>query len=200
MSLNKNLKYVMIIGFLLSFSILFMSFNNPKQITDIDDSSQLLDDPEQVVYWFYTSVRIDDRTNSYKVNGTPGGIQWGYIEEFEKDLWGSLSRRKIAIGPFFDKNTAINARRLYKSKPSRITTLPKDTVPDIVYWFAISFDKSDRLGIFVIERVPGAVQNGSEQFFIDAFFQQLVYKQFAVGPFYQHAMAEEAKRLYRKNE
>ncbi|MBN2662101.1 MAG: hypothetical protein JXR68_00505 [Bacteroidales bacterium] len=202
MILNKNYKPLIAIGLILSLSLLFVSFSGP--IVDNNDVAQIKDDdpnPDQVYYWFYVSVRIDDRTASYKINGTVGGLFSGYKEDFEKDLWLNLFQRKIVIGPFLEKNTALNAKRLYKTRKDKaLNVIPVDTVPNTVYWFAITFYQSDRLGIFVMERSPAAVASGNEDFFINAFYEQLAYKQFAIGPFYDQLNAEEAKRMFRQNE
>lgn len=202
MILNKKYKSLIVIGLFLSVSLVFLSFSSPinenNNVPKIHDDDP---DPNHVYYWFYASVRIDVRTASYKVNGTSGGLHSGYKEDFEKDLWKSLSQRKIVVGPFLEKNTALNAKRLYRTKKDKaLNKIPVDTVPPTVYWFAITFDQSDRLGIFVMERSPAAVASGGENFFIDAFYEQLAYKQFAIGPFYDQLNAEEAKRLYRQNE
>lgn len=199
---NKKIKYFFLTVFVLFATVFTLSFSE-KTIPEPETSYGIDDDipKDQVFYWFYATVKIDQRTNGYKIMGTSGNLQKGYIADFEKDLWQSLSQRKIVVGPFSDKSEAANAKRLYVSKKDRaLSKIPKDTVPSTVYWFAINFDQSDRLGIFVINRVPGAVQHGSENFFIEAFFEQLPYQQFAIGPFYDQFFIEEYKRIYRKNE
>ncbi len=193
-------KYLLTISLLVGISLFFLSFRL-HNVPQSDNNILKITDDDQIVYWFYASVRIDDRTNTYKMSGTPGGIQWGYQTDFEKDLWKNLSTRKVAIGPFLNKNEAINAKRLYKSKKTiALRQIPKDTVPPEVYWFAISFDQSDRLRIYVMERSPAAVQTGNENQFINAFFEQLGFKLLSIGPFYSYDNAETAKNLYRKNE
>ena len=157
-------------------------------------------EPNTVFYWFFVNVKIDEKSDSYKVISTQNNITVGTINDFEKDLWQSLANRKIIVGPFLDKNEAINAKRLYRSSEDRVNQLPVDTVPANVYWFAIDFKQSDRMRIFIIVRNPAAIQSGNENRFVAAFYEQLAYKHFAIGPFYSYDEAEHAKRMYRKNE
>lgn len=195
MKKNKIIKYFGIV--LLFFSVLLFGssfFLVSPEVAEVSNA----DDP--VVYWFYAGVKIDDQTNSYVVSGTPGGIQYGHTVDFEKDLWATLSKKKLAVGPFLSKNEAINASRLYRSSKDKINQLPKDEVPGNVHWFAIQFSQSDRLRIFVFERAPGSVRTGSEKQFIDAFYVQIISRMFAIGPFYDYNQAELAKNLYRRNE
>jgi len=196
MKIKDLFKYLIAFSLVAGVALSAVSFK-PHEKSDIVNNSY---DDQPVYYWFYATVKIEDMTNSYKITGTPGGIQYGYEIDFEKDLWANLSQRKLAIGPFLSKNEAINARRLYKSDADKINQLPKDSVPQQVHWFAITFDQSDRLRILVFERAPGAVQTGTEDQFINAFYEQLINKLFAIGPFYDYNQAEIAKRLYRKNE
>jgi hypothetical protein len=186
------------IVFLLSISLLNLSFDNHTQKHGKKLSVINEDDP--IYFWFFVRVRIDTRQDKFIMSGTTGGIRTGRQIDFEKDLWSNLSRRQIAVGPFESKNEAVNAKRLYKTKKKLIKSLPKGEVPAQVTWFAVTFEQSPRLRIFVIKRAPGAVFTGSEQMFIDAFFEQLNYKLLTIGPFYNYDQAELAKRLYRKNE
>ncbi len=218
MRLNNFLKYSVIFFLIFSVSSLLTSFDNgEKSVSEIAKTklhnqqiskniqtkgkiikTRLDDDP--TVYWFFAAVKFARRSNGYKLTGTPGGVSYGKTIDFEKDLWANLSRRRIAVGPFLSKNEALNARRLYKSKRDRIRGLPRGQIPNEVHWFAVAFGQSDRLRIFVFERAPGAVVSGTENFFIDVFYEQLQRKLLSIGPFYDYEQAEIAKRLYRKNE
>lgn len=171
-------------------------------VSNVQTFSQkpIANDPNRIYYWFAVNVRIDNKTDSYKVTSTSSELYAGTLKEFEKDLWKSLSNRKIVVGPFLEKNEALNAKRLYRSSEDKVKLMPVDTVPAIVHWFAIDFKQSDRMFIYIIVRNPAATQSGPEKRFIDAFYEQLNYKHFAIGPFYSYDHAEFAKRLYRKNE
>lgn len=170
------------------------------QTTKAQDNNNNFTDANQAYFWFYVNVKIDEKTDSYKVISAQNNLNTGYMKDFEKDLWSSLANRRIAVGPFLDKNEAMNAKRLFKSSEDRVNQLPVDTVPNTVYWFAIDFKQSDRMRIFIITRNPAAVQQGNENQFVAAFYEQLAYKHFSIGPFYSYELAEMAKRLYRKNE
>lgn len=198
MNIKKKISFFVAVALLFVVSIFVISFKN----ADIPEETQVvsINDDEPLMYWFFVRVRIDTRLQEYKISGTSGGLNYGYKINFEKNLWSGLSKRQIAVGPFFSRNEALNAKRLYKTGADKITKLPEGEVPDNVFWFAINFKQSDRLRIFILDRAPGAVASGSEQAFITAFYEQLAYKQLAIGPFYFYEQAEEAKTMYRLNE
>jgi len=183
---------------LYSISAMLLSFK--AQRNEADKASTFRPGDDEVVYWFYLKIRIEDRTNSFIVSGTSAGLDFGKILDFEKSLWDGLSKRQIAIGPFYDKNEAMNAKRLYKPDKNKVKEMPEGEIPATVHWFAITFEQSPRLRIYVIKRNPAQVQSGTENRFIDVYFEQLPNKLLSIGPFYDYNQAEEAKRMYRMNE
>ncbi len=199
MNLKKKIIYLVAISVLLTVSLVTTSFNKPDT-QEKPNVNSVNEDDNPIYYWYFLNVRLDNRLNVFKVSGTSGGINNGYLIDFEKQLWNGLSKRKIAVGPFLTKDEAVNSKRLYKSKKEKINQLPQGEVPDRVHWFAITFDQSDRLKIFIMRRTPGAVNSGSEKDFINAFYEQLGKKQLSIGPFYYYEQAEEAKNIYRRNE
>lgn len=197
---RKIFNYLALLLLIVTISIISISFKSKNEIKDQSIVKILDGDDEPVYYWFYARIRIDDRTNTYKLTGTTGGLEYGHLIDFEKNLWNSLSKRQIAVGPFQTREEALNAKRLYKSKKDKIKELPEGEIPDRIHWFAITFEQSDRLRIFVIRRAPGAVVTGTVDDFIEAYFEQLEFKLLQIGPFYYYEQAEEAKRFYRMNE
>ena len=155
-------------------------------------------DSAEIVFWYRANVKIDRRTQQYKISGT-GGVSAGSKEEFEKEVWKGLSKRNIIIGPFQFKQEAQNSRALYKSKRDNVKTIPT-TNPAQVYWFAVTFRESDRLKVYVFEQTPASVRSGSTLNFTNGLYEQLAFKQFAVGPFWGYDQAESAKILYAKNQ
>ncbi|MBN2892964.1 MAG: hypothetical protein JXL97_13940 [Bacteroidales bacterium] len=198
MNIKKLLSYLFVIVLLYSVSLLTISFKN-GEITEGKRAGSIHDD-DPVYYWYFVRVRIDDRTNTFKLSGTSGGLDYGYLIDFEKNLWNGLSKRQIAVGPFLSREEALNAKRLYKTSADKINEMPEGEIPDRIHWFAITFEQSPRLRIFVIRRAPGAVQTGTVDQFIAAFYEQLNVRLLSIGPFYYYEQAEEAKRLYRVNE
>lgn len=198
MNFKKIFGYSIVIALLFSLSISTISFKNNESREG--KRGKLIHEDDPVVYWFFVRVRIDVRSNSYKLAGTSRGLEYGYQIDFEKNLWEGLSKRQIAVGPFLSREEALNSRRLYKTKKDKIKEMPEGEIPDDIHWFAITFDQSDRMRIFVIKRSPAAVQTGSVEQFINAFYEQLQYRLLQIGPFYYYEQAEDAKRLYRLNE
>ncbi len=200
---NKRAK--IFIKILTPFFIIFLSINPlfPSKIDKINvNTFQNIhnDDDTAYYYWFFVRVDIEKKSGAYKILGTSNSIEYGYLIDFEKELWQGLSKRMIAVGPFYTSVEAVNARRLYKSKKEKIKDLPEGEVPENVYWFAINFYISSRLKIFVLQRTKARVEEGNEIRFIDAFYEQIPYQQLPIGPFYDKIQAEFAKRLYRMNE
>ncbi len=198
MKIKQILGFIIAVILLYSISAITLSFKKNEHLKGNSIPTVTEDDP--VYYWFYLKIRIDDRTNTFKVSGTSGGLDYGYQLDFEKALWNNLSKRQIAIGPFQTKEEALNAKRLYKMSEDKIHELPEGEVPDRINWFAITFEQSPRLKIYIIRRAPGAVQTGTEDFFVSTFYEQLGVRLLSIGPFYDYEHAEMAKRLYRMNE
>ncbi len=184
---------------LLVFAFFSISWNyNTKKIKAKKAISYLDNKPD--VYWFNIRVQIDERNNTFKMVGATGGVSYGQQISFEKALWHGLSRRQIAVGPFLSKQIALNAKNFYKANKSKIKQKYIDKESGQIHWFAITFEESPRLRIFVLKRAPGAVASGNINFFVSTFFQLLQVKQVAIGPFSDYTQAELAKRLYRMNE
>ncbi len=200
MNIKKHLIYFVFILTIFSSSLIMMSFKENYHQRSTSKLVRSIAEDDPVYFWFFVKVRIDTKSNIYKIAGSGGGINHGYLYDFEKSLWKGLSRRQIAIGPFQSREEALNSIRLYKADKSKINELPEGDVPTRAHWFAITFKQSDRQKFFILERAPGSVNTGTMDNFIDAFFAQLEYKFLQIGPFYSYEQAEEAKRLYRKNE
>ncbi len=190
---------------LLSLPIILLIFSSGKSINNLANRKGKVTeelspkaDSAEIVFWYRTNVRIDRRTQQYKISGA-GGVAAGSRDEFEKELWKGLSKRNIVVGPFQYKKAAVNSRKLYKSKRKKIKEIPSDN-PTEVFWFAVKFRESDRLKVYVFERNPASLARGSTTNFADGLYELLAFKQFAVGPFWSYKQAEKAKILYAKNQ
>jgi len=190
---------------LLSIPIILLVFSSGKSMHNLEKrKGKIIEkfspkvDSARIVFWYRSNVKIDRRTQQYKISGT-GGVSAGTQDEFEKEIWKGLSKRNIIIGPFQFKEEAVNSRLLYKSKRDNVKKFPT-TNPTKVYWFAVTFRESDRLKVYVFEQTPASVRNGSTLNFTNGLYEQLAFKQFAVGPFWGYEQAESAKILYSKNQ
>ncbi len=153
-------------------------------------------------YWFTVIIKIKQELGNlkYQIVGSSSQIYSGTLKDFDKAIWEGLRRRRIVVGAFLSKQDALNAKMLYKSKKEKIKKKP--VINGTVYWFAIHFEEQPRLRIYIIRRKPGAVRYGSGDlnYFIDAFYQQLQYGMFTIGPFHSQETAEMMKNIYRRNE
>ncbi len=151
-------------------------------------------------YWFTVSVRIDDKTNQYKITGTASKLIKGNQFVFEKDVWYGIARRQIVVGPFAQQNEALNSRMLYKKDADQIASIPNEENPSEVFWFFVTFVQLDRLGAYIFQRMPAGVASGNTTNFVDALYENITFKNLAIGPFWDANLAEKSKALYRKNE
>jgi len=151
-------------------------------------------------HWFSIRVRIDKTTGLFVLDGVSGGVRHGKQIDFEKELWRALSRRQLVVGPFLKRETANNAKLLYKSDKKKIRKSSLKNLPPNLHWFLTTFEESPRLGIYVIKRMPGAVFSGNVDNFIFLIYTSLNIKSVPIGPFEDYNQAELAKRLYRMNE
>lgn len=195
----KKITSYLIFFFLLGIVVLSVSWKKRDTKVVAKKAFSYFDEKPDF-YWFSIRIQIEVRNNTFKMLGATGGVRYGKQISFEKALWHGLSRRQIAIGPFMSKKEAENARQLYKPNKDKIKLNKLKEVPAQINWFAITFEESPRLRIFVLRRAPGAVATGSLNFFISTFYQLLQVKQISVGPFEDYQQAELAKRLYRMNE
>ncbi len=154
--------------------------------------------PEKL-FWFSVSVKIEDDSEQYKITKS-GNVGSGNKYKFEKLLWKGLQKRTILVGPFETKNAAINSRMYYKNRKENINGIPVEQPPGTVYWFPITFRKSDRLKVYVFEKKIANIERGSTEFFINGLYAQLTFKQFAIGPFWDQEQATNAQSLYVKNQ
>ncbi len=194
----KKVFFIAVLPVLTLFLLAFYYEKTP--VAKINNSLVYQSPEEETFFWFSVRVSIDDKKQAYKIVGSPSGISQGSLKEFEKAIWMGLRKRQIVVGAFRSKQEAMNARMLYRSKREKIKKMPK--IEGTVYWFAIHFEESKRLRIYIIRRKPGAIENGEGNlnFFIAAFFEQLNFEMFTIGPFTSYEDAELMKRLYRKNE
>jgi len=186
--------------FILAFLIIGLtSFTNIRKAKKAIRGHYLLAQEDEL-YWFTVSVRIDDKTSQYKITGSASKLVKGNQAAFEKDVWYGIARRQIIIGPFAQQNEALNAKMLYKKDADQINAIPSEDNPSEVYWFFVTFIQLDRLGAYIFQRMPAGVASGNTTDFVDALYENITFKNLAVGPFWDYNLAEKSKALYRKNE
>jgi hypothetical protein len=195
----RFLKFNLIVSLFIAFMSL-TSFSSGNEAKKVVRGNTINNIEEGDVYWFTVSVKLDDRTDQYKIMGAASKLSKGLVSEFEKDVWYGISRRQIIVGPFQTQNEGLNARMLYKKDEDKINNIPSEDNPEQVYWFFVTFVQLERLGSYVFERMPAAVASGSTTEFVDALYEGITFKTLAIGPFWDQPNAENAKSLYRENE
>jgi len=155
---------------------------------------------DEEIFWFTVSIKLDERTDQYKLMGSGSKLTKGTVAAFEKEVWYGISRRQIVVGPFQTQGEALNSRMLYKKDEEKVNYIPSEDNPEEVFWFFVTFKQLDRLGAYVFERMPAAVSSGTTTEFVDALYEGLTFKNMAVGPFWDKPNAENSKSLYRENE
>lgn len=186
------------INIIITLNISVSASEKPGESSKVFDTSQNYD--EQEVYWFFVRVRIDKRKNNYQIVGTGSRIMIGSKKEFAKAIWWGISRRQIAIGPFYSEEEAENSKILYKRSKEKINDLPVVQPPEQIHWFNMTFKQLERIGAYQIERNPAAVASGSTEDFIGMLYEGITFEKLAIGPFWDYTQAEEAKAIYRENE
>ena len=134
------------------------------------------------------------------ISGGGTKITMGTIKGFDKAVWKGIARRQVAIGPFHSEAEALNAKIYYKKSKDKINELPQATAPSNMSWFEVSFKELKRLNSYEYTHSPAAVTDGTSAEFTDALFEALSFQRLSIGPFWDHTQAEEAKKIYRKNE
>jgi hypothetical protein len=158
---------------------------------------------DQVVYWFYVNLRINIDTKngyeSYVVKRLGSQIFHGTINVYDHDLWQNLGKgTKMAIGPFYDATEAQQAWTFYEFSQEERTISQGIDLNKPVFYFVLRVEKRPRSGAYLLERIPGAVQDGGDVKSFDELLETgLGVKRLAIGPFWSKAEAEEAKRRYR---
>ena len=179
---------------LLPIFFISTSFYNPTK-----DDGQIIDE-NLTYFWYSVRIKINDRQNKYEIVGSGSKIKRGTLLEFEQAVWKGLSKRQIVIGPFQDTDEVVNSKMFYKRAESKVNYQPDGNPPSTIYWFAVKFYESERLRVYIFERTPASVQSGNPNQFISVLYEQLNFKQFSIGPFWDYTNAEHAKGLYLKNE
>lgn len=193
------IKYFSIFFILIAFFCV-TSFSMSSKTKKAKNGQSAYSTSNEDLFWFTISVKIDERTDQYKLMGSGSKLSKGTETEFEREVWYGISRRQIVVGPFQAQNEAMNARMLYKKDEEKIDNIPSEDNPDEVYWFFVTFTQLERLGCYVFERMPAAVSSGSTTEFVDALYEGVTFKNLAIGPFWDMPNAEKSKALYRENE
>jgi len=173
------------------------------------DNNAVVYDPNRKVFWFPIAIEqaVDKETKqdilAIRCPGKPKDkIKFGNRKIYDQALWKMLNgKRNILIGPFTTFDEAKMATLFYdqaKNKPTPDSAFnPSD---EIVYWFKLDFEVSKRDKTLKLTRTAAAVASGSRKEFDDALREFLTQKALLVGPFSNQPDAEEAKRIYRRNE
>lgn len=189
---------ILLSGSLLLFGSFSMDLNEPRKAKATMKS--ISPDQDEYVFWFFLRIRIDDRKKQFKITGPGSRSSSGMIADFEKSLWRGLGNRQIAIGPFSNYEEAENARLMYQKSKEKVFIRRTENAPDEVNWFLITFKNMKRLGSYQLVSMPARVASGSASGFVDALYEGVAFKSLAIGPFWDYTLAEEAKKMYGKNE
>jgi hypothetical protein len=182
------------------FSIILVLAGNANIKAQNIDSKEI--DDESIVYWFYVNLRIhvDTKTGyeNYIVKRLGTQIYHGSINDYDRELWKSLGNgSKMAIGPFYNFDEAQQGLTFYDfTKEERVLSDVVDKNKEL-FFFVLRVEKRKRSGAYLLRRIPGAIANGDAKSFDDMLVEGLDQKRLAIGPFWNSAEAEEAKRRYR---
>ncbi len=198
--------------FLIAFFV-FSTFSNQILAQNKRSSS---DDEDRIVYWFYIRPEIKPLKEYNQPSGRPvytvrkmgNNIKNGQLEDYEKDLWTYLNKgSKLPVGPYDDPKFAKHAQEMYGvlKKPDSIAVLKQEAFAEFVeqedvFWFFLKFEMNSRTKAYRFKRTPARVAQGSVDLFYSLMIEGLMFKNLAIGPFSSQIEAEDAKRIYRKEE
>jgi len=195
MKLIKKIILVLIFSVIYQgFSAIALPVNTGKQFLKISPLE------EEIVYWYFLRIRVDERTKKYEILGSGNQIMSGTKQDFNKQVWWGVARRQIAIGPFFSQTEALNSRLYYKKSKDKVVETVVGEVPEQIHWFQMTVIQLKRIGAYQFSRSPAAVTSGSTSQFIDALYEGISFQMLSIGPFWDYTRAEEAKAIYRQNE
>ncbi len=189
---------------LITIATFFSSNLLSQEVTGIDERGK-----DRRVYWF--NVNISFKTDP--VTGVPlydtriqsKKVYYGSLEKFDHTLWKGLGAgSRLCVGPFSVYDEAYQAMALYDTKHE---TAPIDTSYDKsrqVHYFLLFIGRRERSGSYFLPRQPAAVNASDYEGFYDALKVALQsgggdLAKVAIGPFWEHIDAEEAKRQYRQH-
>ncbi len=167
---------------------------------DVPENSFGPGDPEPNVYWYYIRIRIDSKKKDFEIVGTGTKLMMGTVRSFSKAVWWGISRRQVAIGPFYSEAEANCSKQYYRKSKDKVVEMPFADAPRNMAWFEVSFRELKRMGTYEFVRSPAAVTSGSTSQFVDALYEGMSFSRLSVGPFWDYTRAEEAKSIYRQNE
>ncbi len=182
---------------LLMFITFFGQVSLAQELTD-----EILQKPEKL-NWFFITISMEKnketKMNEYKLRPS-GGFYSGSTEKFKKALWGNRTSLRLAVGPYWEKQTAKNAQKIYSqlSRRNQNTNVLLAIKDDQVHWYYLKVKKK-RAG-YKLEATAARVASGTVQEFYDALNEGLVQEMLAVGPFNDYTEAEDSKALYRAQE
>jgi len=196
----KMLRNILKISLLLASitGIIACSTRSAQQVTT-EGEEEAHDSKAMPAYWFFLRVKTIKAKKAYEIIGTGSRLTTGTLAEFDKALWWGTTRGQLAIGPFFEEREAEDARLLYRKSRSRLNAL-NITEKDEVFWFLVSFRRRQRSSAYKMVKQPSQISSGSTQEFLDALYEGLGFEHITVGPFWDGSQAEEAQKLYQKNE
>ncbi len=196
-------KHKITILFLLFISLVVLSsFILPTIEKEQKYAKQLKYDKvsQNYVFWFFLRIQVDARKKEFRISGPASRATSGTVRDFEKSLWNGISHRQIAIGPFTNYDEAENARLLYQRNKEKVMFRKSENAPEELNWFLITFRYLKRARAYRLEPMPARLATGSANNFVDALYEGLAFSNLVIGPFWDYQAAEEAKKMYRKNE
>lgn len=193
--LRKILPYSLFLAFLMSLSLPKAGYS--QEITDM-----AVEKPDKI-YWFYVTLEItrnkQTRMDEYDLRPSGGGIYSGDEESFKKQLWEQRSEMRLAIGPYWSRQQAMLAQRMYSqvSRGTRVQEISYDQ-SEQAHWYYLKVNVK-RSG-FKLEPTAARVATGSMQSFFYSLKEGLVQEMLAVGPFLDYNEAEDSKASYKAQE
>lgn len=191
--MKKNITTIITLSLFL-LATLIKPTNAYGQITDSHYISN-----KTIVYWFNINLEIvtDSTTllNNYKINQSTNTVQSGTIKAYDKIIAKSLRKGEaFPLGIFYEYEEANQAKSFYNIGEKQNSLFESERE---VYWFVLKVERRKISNSWKLIRVPAAIASGEYRFFEESLSSHLESNLIIVGPFWNHAEAEEAKRRYR---
>lgn len=66
------------------------------------------------IYWFNVHFAQSPRLKIYVINRLPASVSIGSLQDFRKAFYFQMQQQSFPIGPFYDKDNAEEAKRIYR--------------------------------------------------------------------------------------
>lgn len=124
--------------------IIFCGLSSSITAQIYTDTSSLIIKPP-IVHWYYVNIifRKNTQTGDWMYFIRPAGMKVyeGSEMDYTYDMWESARKKRLAVGPYWDKQQAFLAQNIYQYYKKTSTNLKYPYDPNrTVYWFFIRIE------------------------------------------------------------